>query len=838
MLVANMVEDTMEITYDSHGDDDIDINIDIDQDDQDEDFILDDARSEDGAHDDDLMVDDADSASYIMEDVDEGAEGRLDGLDEAVDITEIEMHSDGVEPQSHDMQHPPIDMSDATQVAMVSIEDHPPVDSYGLAVEDSVPAAQANNTLSAATNSTGGENTPNETKASSRVLSSPPAALADDSSQAHGLVEHSVRGVTQNQPSSEPLTKASLEDVNQSQVPVDDQDPNNDQDDSSGDSVVHEYPVDEYAGRLIVIYQGTEYSLVASSEGDDPDSYFLKDDYATREPLSILFAMLREVLHDDLHPDDELCLSFDDMGLETYEVCFSNFVRLDFANVWQTSVTNNEVTLAQLVDLHNNLSQNDGEHDGLPRFYVTLSTKPDFGRTFAKLLDAAAQGTGLNALIMSLTEEENDDAEEDEAEVEEEGNTGQNVPITEGPQLGDEQSESQLQATNEASAVQAGEDVAHAGNDPSEHPLPSGSANNTLDDRSSPAPAEDPDIGDAVDHAPDLNSEQLAAKNQAINDKATSRNDTSLLAAADDHSAITGSHEETSRESGDANTIGEQGAESSGPAPGEVSRRSSSHTIGSPNSLQLANGTGQSTIKEEAQNENKRTPPVEAEHVNHANQPEHHGHNTHGDTSVHHDENGDDADEIGYEEEHDEDELDGNAEYSAVDLTEYPDENEDAREGVLGELDDEGDHEYYEGEGEELAIYPEEESLAKTKHVGTMLTPDEVEAAAIVGDDTGGKHVSMVNDTGDLDEISYDEEDENFAIELQGDRGAPQIVQADDVEDEISYEDDDHEVLVKHSDVQISPASSISKRRHDLIEDASIDDGQGKTVSPLGSGLC
>ena len=71
---------------------------------------------------------------------------------------------------------------------------------------------------------------------------------------------------------------------------------------------------------IVVQWAGGEYPLVASSEFDDPDSYFLKDSSSISEPLHVFFFCVRDALGDEVASQDELILTIEDLGLETFEV--------------------------------------------------------------------------------------------------------------------------------------------------------------------------------------------------------------------------------------------------------------------------------------------------------------------------------------------------------------------------------------------------------------------------------------------------------------------------------------------------------------------------------------
>lgn len=56
------------------------------------------------------------------------------------------------------------------------------------------------------------------------------------------------------------------------------------------------------------------------------------------------------------------------------------------------------MTFAQLVDLHTTLSRNDGQTEMLP-LYIILNPKPEFGKTFEKMVEDAKSGHGLNEIM-------------------------------------------------------------------------------------------------------------------------------------------------------------------------------------------------------------------------------------------------------------------------------------------------------------------------------------------------------------------------------------------------------------------------------------------------------
>lgn len=80
------------------------------------------------------------------------------------------------------------------------------------------------------------------------------------------------------------------------------------------------------APAILVLYQETEYALFSTSELDDPDSFFLSDTSILDSPISHFLKAIRDVIHEDLADEDELCLSMGDMGIEVEEVSYCHLL--------------------------------------------------------------------------------------------------------------------------------------------------------------------------------------------------------------------------------------------------------------------------------------------------------------------------------------------------------------------------------------------------------------------------------------------------------------------------------------------------------------------------------
>lgn len=133
---------------------------------------------------------------------------------------------------------------------------------------------------------------------------------------------------------------------------------------------------------VVVVYQDSEYSLFSKSETDDIDSYFLSDLSIKVKPLGDFFEAIRDVIRDDLNDEEELCLSVEDLGLEIEE----------------TSSLTKDITLGQIIDLHEKLLKNDGV-ESLRPLCLLLGTRPNFSTRFANLISGAAEGKGLSELV-------------------------------------------------------------------------------------------------------------------------------------------------------------------------------------------------------------------------------------------------------------------------------------------------------------------------------------------------------------------------------------------------------------------------------------------------------
>lgn len=291
-----MADDNMEISYDGHGDDDIDINIDIEPDNQDEDFIIEDARSE-ASNNDDVMIDE-DTASYEMEDADFEPEHDLQDIDtETIEIAEVEML------RSND--------TDAHIFPLEATTNH--------VLQDESWTFDKSNDTESSIKAVEIEQVHHEEP--SNIATEVVAQLPSSPRAAVNSPKPSPSPSDINQQQEETINKENPSDIS-AETEQGEAAP------SATDAPEQETQTEQYLisedRNVIVVYHESEYNLVSSSEFDDPDLYFLKDPSVMKEPLSTLFAALRDVLSEEISPGDELCLTIDDLGLETSEVSKSS----------------------------------------------------------------------------------------------------------------------------------------------------------------------------------------------------------------------------------------------------------------------------------------------------------------------------------------------------------------------------------------------------------------------------------------------------------------------------------------------------------------------------------
>ncbi|KAL8370874.1 hypothetical protein RB595_000965 [Gaeumannomyces hyphopodioides] len=152
---------------------------------------------------------------------------------------------------------------------------------------------------------------------------------------------------------------------------------------------IDDQALDEFSTRpqVRIRYRDTTYSLFATSKSDDPYSFFFSDIEALEHPLSQFLAGLREVLSDEITPDEDVLIRIDGLGLE-------------FADTMDKSSLD-RITFGAIVDLHERLAKADNPNTRDVVLLVYLVTRPNAMRRLDSLLDAASIGEGLSAYHVS-----------------------------------------------------------------------------------------------------------------------------------------------------------------------------------------------------------------------------------------------------------------------------------------------------------------------------------------------------------------------------------------------------------------------------------------------------
>ncbi|KAI9735324.1 MAG: hypothetical protein M1818_006519 [Claussenomyces sp. TS43310] len=374
-----MADDSMEISSEFGQNiegDDIDIDIDLTTDDNgphDEDRILEDVKSDIGYDEtnDDIMIDE-DHASLPMDDV--------------------ELASD-VDTQENDQDNPIT--SEITELGAVAVE------------LDDVLDTDITNEPSRA------EGLSSITWHPSRDADTSIEEVAEEQELAENVegdrldVEDDVPAQLELQSTDDSRPEEAVVDVdskgNEFVTTDDDANPSSSGDFRVDDGVktaIKEENITSSANRVIVLYQDAEYSLISISPSDDPDSFFFKDDALIKESLPSFIEGLREVILDELSPDDELCLVIDDLGIEIRETSASIF----------------DVTFAQIMALYEDLLRNDSVDLPGP-LHISLSVKPNHLSRLRILRSGVEEGKGLSQIVP--WEEQSEAFDEESEEIDE-----------------------------------------------------------------------------------------------------------------------------------------------------------------------------------------------------------------------------------------------------------------------------------------------------------------------------------------------------------------------------------------------------------------------------------
>ncbi|KAJ4424293.1 hypothetical protein N0V82_000993 [Gnomoniopsis sp. IMI 355080] len=132
---------------------------------------------------------------------------------------------------------------------------------------------------------------------------------------------------------------------------------------------------------VTVSYRGQEYSMFSQSPEDDPDTYFLDGVESIHRPLSKFLEDVRKVISSEVEAGHELFARIDGLGLEFGESTTKDFL--------------DQTTLAQIIEVNDKLSQNDGgsQHAEL---YIFLNVRSNPLQRFAELAKGADEGHGLS----------------------------------------------------------------------------------------------------------------------------------------------------------------------------------------------------------------------------------------------------------------------------------------------------------------------------------------------------------------------------------------------------------------------------------------------------------
>lgn len=314
-LAAAMADDSMDMTSDYEplgGEDDIDIDIDLTTGHEEDDQMVDDHRSDVDIHDaeddmgDDLMIDDEQNTLDAMEETNNNATIEVEDvyIDDAVSLENAEPEHTSADAATYTetIQDEGIpDVGDKPEVGWdEKVTDTIAEDAENKYQESQEPVdvSDETETINQGSHFEQSENTEDLT------TSAFPAAPKE-------LSQRKVADVSAEEEPA-PVDESGAEEQPQSSQA------------DEGKQVVSESPVVVSAQSIQarVFYNDDTYSLIASTEDENPNSYFFSDDAITRQPLSTFFGGLRDVLQGDLSDDDELILASDGLAIEVSEVIY------------------------------------------------------------------------------------------------------------------------------------------------------------------------------------------------------------------------------------------------------------------------------------------------------------------------------------------------------------------------------------------------------------------------------------------------------------------------------------------------------------------------------------
>lgn len=160
-----------------------------------------------------------------------------------------------------------------------------------------------------------------------------------------------------------------------------------------------------YLHPVMIVYQDLEMFLFPPVNQDQQDSqtYFLDDEKFATDNVMNLLGACRVVLAESIEEDQELQITFDELGLCISEVSPNvKTIPLDLdlnSSFFQSTAESSIVTLSQIIDLYVQLQQNDGIDNPEP-LYLTLRTTTKFSYRFDYIIQTAAEGKGLSQLSL------------------------------------------------------------------------------------------------------------------------------------------------------------------------------------------------------------------------------------------------------------------------------------------------------------------------------------------------------------------------------------------------------------------------------------------------------
>ncbi|KAK4983277.1 hypothetical protein LTR50_007328 [Elasticomyces elasticus] len=133
--------------------------------------------------------------------------------------------------------------------------------------------------------------------------------------------------------------------------------------------------------RIILVYKDHAYPMFPTGDNVPDEIYFLNDKNFASRSLGDLFQECRNLLASHATEEDELKLTFHNLGLCISEDCTSAFT----------------ASISEISEVYAQLQEQDGVEDIAP-LYVTLSKRVNFSSRLSSLKQAAAEGKGISQL--------------------------------------------------------------------------------------------------------------------------------------------------------------------------------------------------------------------------------------------------------------------------------------------------------------------------------------------------------------------------------------------------------------------------------------------------------